>query len=622
MVTLAAGAALALGARALGARAALGAGTLGTGAALGARALRARSAVGTRATVRARSAVGARATVGTRATVGAGAAIASVSTVSTVASIAAVSSVSSVSTLSAVTAHTAVASLGATAVGRAGILGAAGDLSLVALSGGTPGVLPRLVDDVTVLASIAVSGDEEVVVVVPVLALLRLVDSKTVAAAVGAVLGDVLRSTLARAGLRDVDELALAVLTGVTNEDIDNLGTAAVLGVALAVVADVDGSDGLGGSGSGIGDGGGEGGGQGRLVSDGSGEDIGDGDIRAVDSDVDSEADGVRDGLAGLDAAAAGKRSITTTELRVVTGALDVTLVGVDTAGVVTVNLVTGIALLIVNTEVSTALSKAGAEVEVHGARGLEKLEGREAIGGTDTAEEGKVADGAREARSRCSRRSGLSASLSTSLGASLSASGLDGLALGVGGSTLGVGSSSLGLSASLGAGRLDGLARGVGGSALRVGVGRLNGASGVSRIAATVTAARVAGAWGTDSKVGDLELGGGSTARLNELDFRGATSGRCAVRRLGAGSGGETLGEDALPVGSDIKSAVGLGTLLGLNELDQDLPKDDEQVSGGEAGEGVVGDANGERSNAIGAGDEGASGWLEFETRDRAVVG
>jgi hypothetical protein len=231
-----------------------------------------------------------------------------------------------------------------------------------------------------VLADIAVSGNEEVLLVVPVVALLRLVDGETVAAAVGAVLGDVLRATLAIASLRDVDELTVALITRVRNEDVDNLGAVVVLGVALAVGADVDGSDGLGLSGSGIGDGGGEGGGQGRLVSDSSSEDIGDGDIRAVDSDVDSEADGVGDSLAGLDAAAASKRSITTTELRVVSGALDVTLVRVHTAGVVTIDLVTGIAILIVDTEVSATLGEAGAEVEVHGARRLKKLEGREAF--------------------------------------------------------------------------------------------------------------------------------------------------------------------------------------------------------------------------------------------------
>jgi hypothetical protein len=266
-------------------------------------------------------------------------------------------------------------------VGGAGILGATGDLSLLALSGGTPGVLPRLVDDITVLADIAVSRDEEVVVVVPVVALLGLVDGQTVAAAVGAVLGDVLRTTLARASLRDVDELAVALITRVRNEDVDNLGAVVVLGVALAVGADVDGGDGLGLSGSSIRDGGGEGGGQGRLVSDSSGENIGDGDIRAVDRDVDSEEDGVRDSLAGLDAAAASERSITTTELRVVTGALNVTLVSVDTAGVVSIDLVTAVAVLIVDTEVSTALADAGAEVEVHGAGRASKLEGGEASG-------------------------------------------------------------------------------------------------------------------------------------------------------------------------------------------------------------------------------------------------
>lgn len=353
VVTLAAGAALALGSRALGAALALGAGTLGATLALGAGTLRAGAALGARA-------------------LRAGATVASVSTVT---------SVSAIATVTAFTAFTAVATLGATTVGRAGILGAAGDLGLLALSGGTPGVLPRLVDDITVLADIAVSGNEEVLLVVPVVALLRLVDGETVAAAVGAVLGDVLRATLAIASLRDVDELTVALITRVRNEDVDNLGAVVVLGVALAVGADVDGSDGLGLSGSGIGDGGGEGGGQGRLVSDSSSEDIGDGDIRAVDSDVDSEADGVGDSLAGLDAAAASKRSITTTELRVVTGALDVTLVGVDTAGVVSVDLVTAVAVLIVNTEVSTALAEAGAEVEVHGAGRLGKLKGREASG-------------------------------------------------------------------------------------------------------------------------------------------------------------------------------------------------------------------------------------------------
>lgn len=362
VVTLAAGAALALGSRALRAALALGAGTLGATLALGAGTLRAGAALGARA-------------LRAGATVGAGATVASVSTVASIASVSTVTSVSAIATV------TAVATLGATTVGRAGILGAAGDLGLLALSGGTPGVLPRLVDDITVLADIAVSGNEEVLLVVPVVALLRLVDGETVAAAVGAVLGDVLRATLAIASLRDVDELTVALITRVRNEDVDNLGAVVVLGVALAVGADVDGSDGLGLSGSGIGDGGGEGGGQGRLVSDSSSEDIGDGDIRAVDSDVDSEADGVGDRLAGLDAAAASKRSVTTTELRVVTGALDVTLVGVDTAGVVSVDLVTAVAVLIVNTEVSTALADAGAEVEVHGAGRLGKLKGREASG-------------------------------------------------------------------------------------------------------------------------------------------------------------------------------------------------------------------------------------------------
>jgi len=598
VVTLAVGAALALGARALGARAALGAGTLGAGAALGAgtalgaRALRARTAVGTRTTVGTGAAVGTGSAVSTVASV---ASVASVSTVSTVASIASIASIAAVTTLATVT---AVASLGATAVGRAGILGAAGDLSLVGLSGGTPGVLPRLVDDIAVLADIAVSGDEEVVVVVPVLALLRLVDSKAVAAAVRAVLGDVLRSTLARAGLRDVDDLAVAVLTGVANEDVDNLGAVVVLGVALAVGADVDGSDSLGLGGSGVGDSGGEGGGQGRLVGDGGSEDIGEGDIRAVDSYVDSETDGVGDSLAGLDAAAASKRSITTAELRVVTGALDVTLIGVNTAGVVAVDLVTGITLLVVDTEVGTALGEAGAEVEVHGARSLEKLKGREAFGGTDTAEESKVADRAGEARSRCSRRSGLSASLSaslsTSLGTSLGTSGLDGLALRVGGSALRVGSS-LSLGSSFGASGLDGLALRVGGSTLRVGVGRLNSASGVSRITATATTARVAGTRGTSSKVRDFKSGGTSTARLNKLDGGGFSSGSLAIRGLGARSGGEILGEDALTVSSDIKRAGGLSTLLGFNELDENLEEDDEEVTSGEAGEDVFGDANGE---------------------------
>lgn len=233
----------------------------------------------------------------------------------------------------------------------AGLVGAAGrvagrDLDNVGVVRSSPGVLERLVDDLAVLANVTVGRSVAGVVVVPVVALLRLVDSEAVAAVAGAVLRDVLRATLARARLRDVDSLAVALLTGVRLEDVDNVAVLAGLGVALAVVALVDSSDGLGLSGGGAGDGGGEDSGDGGLVGLSSGDDIGQGNIGATNRDVDSEEEGVGDGiLAAADLVAAREKKVTTTELRVITRALNVTLISVNTGGVVVVDLVTTVAV-------------------------------------------------------------------------------------------------------------------------------------------------------------------------------------------------------------------------------------------------------------------------------------
>jgi hypothetical protein len=235
--------------------------------------------------------------------------------------------------------------------GAAGLVGAARsvagrDLRNVRVARSTPRVLERLVDDLAVLANITVGRGVADIVVVPVVALLRLVDSETVAAVVRAVLGDVLRATLARARLRDVDSLAVTLLTRVRLEDVDNVAVLAGLGVALAVVALVDSSDGLGLGGGGAGDGGGEDSGDGGLVGLSSGDDIGQSNIGGTNRDVDSEEEGVGDGiLAAADTVAAREKNVTTTELRVITRALNITLIKVNTGGVVVVDLITTVAV-------------------------------------------------------------------------------------------------------------------------------------------------------------------------------------------------------------------------------------------------------------------------------------
>jgi hypothetical protein len=247
-----------------------------------------------------------------------------------------------------VRANTAVVVGDTVRASAAGLAGAAGgvagrDLDNVGVVRSSPGVLERLVDDLSVLANVTVGRGVAGVVVVPVVALLRLVDSEAVAAVVRAVLGDVLRATLARARLGDVDSLAVTLLTRVRLEDVDDVAVLAGLGVALAVVALVDSSDGLGLSGGGAGDGGGEDSGDGGLVSLSSGDDIGQSNIGATNRDVDSEEEGVGNGI--LAAADLVKKKVTTTELRVITRALNVTLISVNTGGVVVVDLVTTVAV-------------------------------------------------------------------------------------------------------------------------------------------------------------------------------------------------------------------------------------------------------------------------------------
>lgn len=246
-----------------------------------------------------------------------------------------------------VRANTAVVVGDTVRTSAAGLVGAARgvagrDLRNVRVARSTPRVLERLVDDLAVLANVTVSRSVANIVVVPVVALLRLVDSEAVAAVVGAVLGDVLRATLARARLGDVDSLAVALLTRVRVEDVDNVAVLAGLGVALAVVALVDSSDGLGLGGGGASDGGGEDSGDGRLVGLSSGDDIGQSDIGATNRDIDSEEEGVGDGLATVEAR---EKKVTTTELRLITRALNVTPISVDTGGVVVFDLITTVAV-------------------------------------------------------------------------------------------------------------------------------------------------------------------------------------------------------------------------------------------------------------------------------------
>lgn len=500
-----------------------------------------------------------------------------------------------------------------------------GKLRNLGVVGGTPVVLPRLVDDLAMLARLTVDRSVADVVVVPVITLLRLVDGKAVARSVGAVLGNVLRSTLAITGLGDPDVLAITVGTGVRLEDVDN-ASALVSVVAVSVGAHVDGSDGLGLGGGGAVDGGCEDGGDGGLVGHSSSDDIGESNIRAAEVDVDSEEDGVGNArLAAAEAAAASKRSITTTELGVITRALNVARVEVDALSVVAVDLVTTVAVGVVNTKVAATDTEAGTLVEVHGAGRLGKLKGRETVGGTDTAEENKVVDGTGEASSRGSGGGG----------SSLSASGSDSLALRVGGSTIGVGvdlslSGSLGVS--LGTGGDNGLALRVGSSTLRVGVdlgvGGDDGVGdsssgltlavgesslsddssaglGVSVSVATVTAAvtttAVKSFASSNLDVTDSESSRVGAARLNELKVgRGVTS-RSAGRGTATNAIGglEALGEDAHTVGSDIKGAATVGTLAAVvKELNKDIEQDVDQIAESDAsGENS---SNGEGSDTV----------------------
>lgn len=219
-------------------------------------------------------------------------------------------------------------------------------------------ILPGLVDDVAILANVAVNGSEDNVAATNVLGLLGLVDGLSVAYVAVADDGDVVAATLAVAGLGDVDSLAVAVLTGVGLENVDDTATrasgkveAAILREAAAVEALIDGGDGSSlGSGR-TGEGGDKGGGQGQLVSDSGGDDIGDEDAGAgaaeLSRDVDGQADAVGDVLAGLDAAAASSGSVTTAVLRVVARALNVTLLRGNDAGAVSINFITAVAVTV-----------------------------------------------------------------------------------------------------------------------------------------------------------------------------------------------------------------------------------------------------------------------------------
>jgi len=491
----------------------------------------------------------------------------------------------------------------------------------------TVAVLPRLVDDLAMLARLAVGGSVADVVVVPVIALLRLVDGKAVAVTVGAVLGNVLRSTLARAGLGDVDVLAIAVGTGVRLEDVDDASALAGVGVALSVVALVDGGDGLGLGGGGALDGGCEGGGDGGLVGHSSSEDVGESNVSATEVDVNSEEDGVGDSrLAAAEAAAASKRSITTTELGVIARAFNVARVEVDALSVA-VDLVTTVAVSVVNTKVAAADTEGSTLVEVHGAGGLGKLKGRETVGGTDTAEENKVVDGGRETGSR-----GASGG-----GSGLSASSSDGLAFGVGGGTLGVG---VGLSTggSLGTGGNDGLALRVGGGTLGVGVdlsvGRDNGVgdsssgltlavgesrlsddsgaslgASVATVTTTVTTAAASAIIGSKLDIADSESRRVGAARLDELKLRSGFASRSTGRGTARNTVGglKALSEDADTVNRDIKGATTVGTLAAVaEERNKDIEQDLDQVAGVDAGRERA--PNGERGDTVGSSTEGDS--------------
>jgi hypothetical protein len=245
---------------------------------------------------------------------------------------------------------------------------------------GTPAVLPRLVDDLAVV----VGGSVDDVLVVPVTALLGLVDREAIAVAVGAVLGNILLAALAGARLDDPDVLAVTIRTGVRVEDPDNDALTSAVGEAPAIEALVDSSDGPGLSGRSASDGGSDD----RLGCDSGGHG------RATERNVNGEKDVVGNGLTTLEDA------ITTAELRVITRALNVTLVKGHTVGVGVVNGVTAVAVVVIDTEERTAITEVGADVQIHGSRRTSEAEGREISGRANAAEKNEVADNSGEASS------------------------------------------------------------------------------------------------------------------------------------------------------------------------------------------------------------------------------
>lgn len=263
--------------------------------------------------------------------------------------------------------------------------------------------------------------------------------------------------------------------------------------------------------------------------------------------------------------------------------------------------------LLIVDTEVRAALTLAGAKLKVHGTVREREVEGREASGGLDTAEEEEVTNGTREASSGGSGRG------SSGGGASSS----DGLTLRVGGSTLAVG---VGLSGD------DGLALRVGGGSLRVGVSLSsnNGSAGNigggtlavglgSRVTAAVTTITRAGG---DLDVGDLSLNGVVTAGLDKLETRSVRSSGSALGGRARGAGLELRVINRRSVDSDSEGAVGGSTLRVLDEADKDLKEDLDQVSDAD----TVGErsTNSERSDAVGAGAQSTGEALDAVLRTR----
>lgn len=211
-------------------------------------------------------------------------------------------------------------------------------LSLAVIRG-TPRVLPRLVHNLSLLADLAISSDIESLMVPPVVALLCLINLLAGTASTGAELGDVLETALARALLGNENPLVVTVAAVDLNEDED--GTVRSLGVALSVEADLDGGDGLGGGGLRAGDSGGEGGDESGLVGNGLGNRVSDSGTGTDSRDVDGQKTASGNSLTGLETVAAG---VTTTEVVTVARALDITLVNINTAGVVGINLITTVA--------------------------------------------------------------------------------------------------------------------------------------------------------------------------------------------------------------------------------------------------------------------------------------